>query len=366
MLYAHKQVVQQLDVRIEQGVFFLTQISSLQRQNTCDVAEYSVRYTNFFNKAWLILNDMILGWAAGSFLAENSEWMSEVTNRFIQSILFQFPREVLYWLDSWPAGLKLNAELSRFYVNTLVGLIDTWESILPLFPPSLFRTLGLVSSIGGLTLLLALFSDTLSFLLTLHLHISYLVTRALFSVFSLRFPTSLLLGVFRGKRFNPLRDWRTDTWEWDMDQLLFGTVLFMLMAFASPTLGVYYCFFAGVRVLGVLSVKAAAEVGVVFLRSFPLFEIMLRAKDAKRLPGGVYFQLSDGYLSLEQSQPIPFSAIFHQYNELRTRLGRHYHPLRLLYRVFKGEHLGSIPMVEMRYEGLSSNANDVRQFKVDS
>ncbi len=42
-----------------------------------------------------------------------------------QTYLFHFPRTALYWLDAWPAGLKLNAELSRFYANTLIGL-NTW------------------------------------------------------------------------------------------------------------------------------------------------------------------------------------------------------------------------------------------------
>jgi putative IMPACT (imprinted ancient) family translation regulator len=42
--------VQQLDVRLEQAVFFLTQVSSLQRQNTHDVASYSVRYTKLVSR----------------------------------------------------------------------------------------------------------------------------------------------------------------------------------------------------------------------------------------------------------------------------------------------------------------------------
>lgn len=48
------------------------------------------------------------------------------TNGDPKTYLFHFPRTALYWLDAWPAGLKLNAELSRFYANTLIGLIDTW------------------------------------------------------------------------------------------------------------------------------------------------------------------------------------------------------------------------------------------------
>lgn len=51
-----------------------------------------------------------------------------------------------------------------------------------------------------------------------------------------------------GKRRNILRN-RTDTWSYDIDQLLFGTVLFTLLAFLFPTALVYYVLFAGVRAI---------------------------------------------------------------------------------------------------------------------
>jgi hypothetical protein len=56
----------------------------------------------------------------------------------------------------------------------------------------------------------------------------------------------LFFGV--GKRRNVLRN-RTDTWSYDIDQLLFGTVLFTLLAFLFPTALVYYVLFAGVRAI---------------------------------------------------------------------------------------------------------------------
>ena len=37
---------------------------------------------------------------------------------------------------------------------------------------------------------------------------------------------------------------RIDSWEYDMDQLLFGTILFTLLAFLFPTVLVYYALFA--------------------------------------------------------------------------------------------------------------------------
>jgi hypothetical protein len=46
-----------------------------------------------------------------------------------------------------------------------------------------------------------------------------------------------------GKRYNVLRR-RTDSWEYDTDQLLFGTILFTLLAFLFPTVLAYYALFA--------------------------------------------------------------------------------------------------------------------------
>jgi hypothetical protein len=43
-----------------------------------------------------------------------------------QRILIKWIQHVLIWLDSWPAGLKLNTELSRFYSHTFINLIEIW------------------------------------------------------------------------------------------------------------------------------------------------------------------------------------------------------------------------------------------------
>jgi len=160
-----------------------------------------------------------------------------------------------------------------------------------------------------------------------------------------------LWGLFRGRRHNVLRN-RTDTWTYDIDQLLFGTVLFTLMVFLFPTALVYYVLFAGLRLASLL-VHAVVETLLAFMHHFPLFALMLRMKDPWRLPGGVYFALRNqdarqAYLSLE-IQPISLSSIFFQYNELWTRLARHYNPLRLLHRVLSGQHLASIPPYSIRY-----------------
>ncbi|PPQ93041.1 hypothetical protein CVT25_011911 [Psilocybe cyanescens] len=355
--------VQQFDVRVEQAVFFITQVTTLQRQNTQDIANYSHRYTNFFNTAWLIMNDMTIGFAFGTFLSENSVFLADRANQMVQTLLFQLPRAALFWLDAWPAGLKLNTQLSRFYVTTLLGVIDTWNSIMPPLAPSLFTALGLLASIGGFTLLLSLISDLLSLFLTVHLRVGYELARGVYWAAGVKLGGGLLWGVFRGKRRNALRN-RTDTWSYDIDQLLFGTVLFTLLAFLFPTALVYYVLFAVLR-LATLLLQACIETLLAFMHHFPLFALMLRVKDPWRLPGGIYFKLHAPqsmlnmkvntrssavpvYIVLE-NQPIPLSTIFFQYIALWNQLARHYNPLRLLFQVLTGQHLASIPRYSIRY-----------------
>lgn len=52
-----------------------------------------------------------------------------------------------------------------------------------------------------------------------------------------------LLTVSQGKRYNVLRD-RVDSWDYSIDQLVLGTMLFTLVAFLAPTIIVYYALFA--------------------------------------------------------------------------------------------------------------------------
>jgi phosphatidylinositol glycan class Q protein len=104
-----------------------------------------------------------------------------------------------------------------------------------------------------------------------------------------------------GKRYNVLRN-RVDSWEYDLDQLLFGTILFTLLAFLFPTVLVYYTLFALVGApltrlggtaadmqtqtrLAVILLHAGVETVLAFLNHFPLFALMLRIKDPWRLPG---------------------------------------------------------------------------------
>ncbi|KAJ7487199.1 N-acetylglucosaminyl transferase component-domain-containing protein [Mycena galericulata] len=341
--------VQQLDVRTEQAEFLAHEVQPLRQHDLTSVAVFSARYTNFFNTVWLILNDITIGVAFGSFLCENHVVLARIVNQLVEVFLIDWIRWALHWLDSWPAGLKLNTELSRFYSHAFSDLVGVWGYVLQRGAPYLPGTLyafGVFSG-SGMTTAIALFSDLLA-LLTLHIYVGYVVAQALYALL-LRTGGSLW-NLFRGKRFNVLRN-RTDAWAYDTDQLLFGTILFTLLAFLFPTVLAYYALFALMRV-GTILLNAGLETQLAFMNHFPLFALMLRAKDPWRLPGGIFFAVeydASGPVLVVKNQPVPFSTIFVQYIRLWSRLAAHYNPLRLLWCVLRGERVVAIPRYEMRY-----------------
>ncbi len=127
---------------------------------------------------------------------------------------------------------------------------------------------------------IALFSDMLS-VLTLHIYCFYMASARIFH-WQLTIIISLF-HLFRGKKHNVLRK-RIDSCDYDLDQLLLGTILFTLLFFLLPTVVVFYLAFASAR-MAIISLKAVLDTCLACLNHFPLFALMLRLKDSQRLPG---------------------------------------------------------------------------------
>ena len=146
------------------------------------------------------------------------------TETHFQSLTVTLVRDALVWLDHWPAGLKLNTELSRFLCLCFMSLTDIWggecieRSLVPwaqvfcgdnissgsfagglsLLAPHFPVILRVIGNMGrfGMTMILSLLSDLLS-VLTAHLYLSYLIATAMFSR-QLSIAHSLW-NLFRGK-----------------------------------------------------------------------------------------------------------------------------------------------------------------------
>lgn len=129
---------------------------------------------------------------------------------------------------------------------------------------------------------IALFSDLLS-LLTVHIYSFYLASGRIYH-WQLNILISLF-HLFRGKKHNVLRN-RIDSCDYDLDQLLVGTILFTLLFFLLPTVVVFYLNFAIARMV-IITLKAIFDTMLSCLNHFPLFALMLRVKDPGRLPGSL-------------------------------------------------------------------------------
>ncbi|KAF8526851.1 N-acetylglucosaminyl transferase component-domain-containing protein, partial [Hysterangium stoloniferum] len=342
--------VQQVDVRLEQAIFLPQQLRLIQSRDRTDAAYLSAHYISFYNCVWLVLNDTIVGYGFGTFLFEDSSILGPILHNYTRRFTVTFVREALVWLDNWPAGLKLNTELSRFLCLCFMSLTDIWGNLLAPYLPLILRIIGIMGR-TGMTMVLSLFSDLLS-ILTGHLYLSYLLATIIFS--RLLTVTHSLWNLFRGKRFNVLRN-RTDSWDYDIDQLLLGTILFTLVSFLLPTVLVYYAFFALTRLCIVL-LHATMETALAFMNHFPLFAVMLRCKNSLRLPGGIYFDTLEGLPGsiVLRNLPIPLSRIFFQHLLVWSKLSAHYHPLRLLRCFITGTPLTQISRYSIRYSMVRS------------
>jgi len=134
---------------------------------------------------------------------------------------------------------------------------------------------------------LSLISDLVS-LFTLHIHCFYIASARIYS-WQLTIITSLF-HLFRGKKRNVLRN-RIDSCDYELDQLLLGTILFTLLFFLLPTVAVFYLTFAFAR-MGIIVLKATLDTLLACLNHFPIFALMLRFKDPSRLPGKLPASLS--------------------------------------------------------------------------
>lgn len=263
---------------------------------------------------------------------------------------------MISWLMERPGGMKLNDDLGNFLGDLFLWVIDYWADTMTSIRPHLPGVIYAIgfSSFAGASMPIALFSDLLS-ILTLHVYSFYIASARIYN-WQLTIIISLF-HLFRGKKRNVLRN-RIDSCDYDLDQLLIGTILFTLLVFLLPTVLVFYLTFASAR-MAIIMLKATLETLLACLNHFPLFALMLRVKDSKRLPGGIRFELLDtatvakgfkreygssplSYIHLRvflpafcayfpgllmwfgQSTPLPFRAMFHQYFQLGQRIRKHY------------------------------------------
>jgi len=198
-----------------------------------------------------------------------------------QTYLIESITAALRWLNDWPVGLKLNTPLSQFFSTSLSLVVERWSSqpaivigveliVNPVRPaqslnrilhPLLYRPSRLVQPcrVHSTPCRCQRPFQTPRFTphhLFLH-HQPHVPMAAGFLRLAVqplpRYivpPTSTRICSTNivGKRWNVLRE-RTDTYEYDVDQLFLGTLLFTVSAFLFPTVLTYATLFTFVRSL---------------------------------------------------------------------------------------------------------------------
>ncbi len=375
---------QQVHLRLQQFSYYPTQYSLLRRRKATwsSFPTTNSDYIRFYNSLWLVANDVIIGIALGSFMSDNAQATSQLIGGVLNEYTIEGLRSMIKWLMSYPGGLKLNKELGTFLGDLFLWVIEYWSStifvlILPRLPTIVY-VIG-CSSFAGASMPIAIFSDLLS-LLTLHIYSFYVASARIFN-WQLTIIISLF-HLFRGKKRNVLRN-RIDNCDYDLDQLLLGTILFTLLFFLLPTVVVFYLTFASAR-MAIISLKATLDTCLACLNHFPLFALMLRIKDSQRLPGGIHFQLLDteqpklpyldenvrddnpestvdgdeedgekdglatsvAYIHLS-STPLSVRQIFEQYFQLWARIHQHYLSPTVVFRLLTGRFVPPLGRSEM-------------------
>ncbi|KAK4124495.1 Gpi1-domain-containing protein [Parathielavia appendiculata] len=352
---------QQVEIRLQQFCYWPMQYVTLRlRKNDWEsVTTSHPDYIRFYNSLWLVANDVIIGIALGSYIIDNSGWVAEEISQLLSQYTVDALQSSISWLMGWPAGLKLNNELGAFLGDLFLWVIDYWSSCIEALRPVLPHVIWFIgfSSFAGASMPIALFSDLLS-ILTLHIYSFYLASARIYH-WQLNILISLF-HLFRGKKHNVLRN-RIDSCDYDLDQLLVGTILFTLLFFLLPTVVVFYLNFAIAR-MAIISLKAVFDTMLSCLNHFPLFALMLRVKDPGRLPGGIRFELRDTQdfrhsvtdTTQQQQQqqqqqlpstsvihlksvPLNFKAMFHQYFQMGHRIRKHYLSPRVLLCLLTGK-----------------------------
>lgn len=299
-----------------------------------DRAEATQALLSLNNQQMIMYIDWILGILLGLTLIRCREavsrWCLQIAQYFYQHTL----TDHIEWLMGYPAGLKLNGNLTRFLGQLHIWLLTLWR--LPLSNTiwsdddqvsislaPLMTTLGIFSALMGLSVGLAGIDDLVRLLLLPVTVCSRIASRLYFWEVSVMLS---LWRLFRGRRWNPLRE-RLDYAAYDLDQLLLGTVLFCTLLFLFPTIAVYYMLFvviefgSGLPLLGLTLLRTIID-------HLPAYELRQR----QRIVTGLRCVLSgDGQemLLLDHDHPSVGQIIEPLTRAMAHHLKRHFSPSRL-------------------------------------
>ena len=262
----------------------MVQLCSILRSNDKPVTRQISRrdqvdaYIERFDQSVTIALNMVLGILAGITICYNTNEILYLLHQTWMICYEELLCDNIRWLETFPAGFKLNVPLTQNMgreITVLIGIHDSICDVLWSFISKTFvlQTIGAASILFGFTALIALLHDML---VLATIHIATVAT-----CFRVMHRTQLYLlaslwRLFRGRKKNILRH-RTDSMEYDSMQLLVGMFLFTTVLFLFTTILVYYAFFT-ILYLAIQSIGVVLWTIFMIPRFLPLGKCLLRVR----------------------------------------------------------------------------------------
>ena len=317
-LKAHCCAALQIEMRINQLYYLPLQYTRISIRSLKDsawkTADRNHTYIQFYNVLLLAAVDYILGWYVCTKVLQNAAFLETVLRKDAVKLLLVELEDGAHWLMSYPAGFKLNTQLAEYLGEIIILTISWWRQVVEaaLSPKVLHTLVTLVAYsglVGGVSLQISFAVDIVA-VSCIHVLLFYILLVRLYR--HLLYAFGALFRVFRGRKYNVLRQ-RVDRGDYDVNQLLLGTLLFTLALFLVPTIFAFYAVFAACRVLE-LSVLAFLCCSLAFINYLPLFPLILRTVEPERVPGGIILKPTalaiGGYGVSLTSHPVPMKLLF--------------------------------------------------------
>lgn len=223
-------------------------------------------------------------------------------------------QSVVSWLMGSPAGLQMNRNLVIFLGTISLTVVSYWDAVILFLITSEYidmeMRIAVVLSILSLTGVSVLLSALIDFSSIAFFHIFFVyagVTRLWNLTVKVIFTFTHL---FRGKKYNILK-LRVDGHEFDIEQLILGTVFLSLVVFMLPTVFVFYLSFL-LLWLGVLLLQLLLRAGVSVFSFFPVY-LYLNANSIPARVAIVPNGLRNAVCFKLESQPLGYRAVLSEF-----------------------------------------------------
>ncbi|CAI8500331.1 unnamed protein product [Hanseniaspora opuntiae] len=304
----------QLDLRIKQFAYFPVQYLSIGERSSLTTFSNNEKlytsymdYIRYYNTLWLIVNDYSFSLTVSALLKIHKEKIAKFLMSYLNQIFIKNVYQLTGALSQNPFGIKLNDELTKFLRDLFVWIIDFVDNAYFKFLTNettlmyIIDALYILTYCFGVTFFIAFLIDYLT-VLTLHFKIFYKISYKLYRI-QLKLLISLVY-LFCGKKYNTLRN-RIDNESYSLEVLLVGVLIFMILIFLMPTTIAFYLIYTFLQYIA-KCLEIVLMTIIMCFNHFPLFIMMLKLKDQKRIPNEI--QLSTGYETIIQSPVIKLSS----------------------------------------------------------